>query len=98
MGLKRQIDMERQEAEAHFLQDWKRRIDDGSYQAEVGNELESDADYERAYRQQEDHVEHISSMRKDNGIKEVETSVASDRARHATGMLQLLLACRNFSV
>ena len=56
-GLKRQIDMERQEAEAHFLQDWKRRIDDGSYEAEVGDEFESAEDYESAYRQQEDYVE-----------------------------------------
>ena len=71
--------MERQNAEAHFLQDWKRRIDDGSHDAEVGDELESAADYERAYRQQEDHVVHMSTVRRNGGIQEDESSNAKAR-------------------
>ena len=68
-----------QDAEAHFLQDWKRRIDNGSHEAEVGDELESAEDYERAYQQQEDHVEHMTMVRKDCGIMEREGARAANR-------------------
>ena len=68
-----------QDAEAHFLQDWKRRIGDGSHEAEVGDELESAEHYKRAYRQQEDHVEHMTMVRKDCGIMEREGARAANR-------------------
>ena len=37
----------------------------GVHEAEVGDELESAEDYERAYRQQEDYVDRMLSVRKD---------------------------------
>ena len=41
-----QADRDRRQAEVHILEDWERRIEDGSYRKEVGWTLESGEDFE----------------------------------------------------
>ena len=45
------------------------RLDDGSYQADVSEELESDSNDERNFRQPESHVENLLSVRTDMGLE-----------------------------
>ena len=64
-----QAENDRLDAGAYFSQEWKRRLTDGSYQTEVSDELESDADYERAFRQRESFVENLLSVRAEIGLE-----------------------------
>ena len=48
----------------------ERRINDGTYQAEVGDELESADDYERNIRQREECAENLLRVRTEMGMED----------------------------